>query len=392
MSKHTNGQDRDQGRDKKDISNTAIDWLVKLSSGHVSADMQQQYRNWLSQSRDHAVAMEEARLLLHGIGQTGAAQNWQADNEGAYRNIVSPRNAASPEPEATPRQNMPTATPGFGRDRRGSAPSDHDVQKHRTAHQHPGADAKMRKPISRMGRGAGALLASLVVLVCLTAGVIVPGMVGPVAGLFADYATGIGERRTVTLPDGTIVRLNTASALSVNYSPNRREVHLAAGEALFEVAKNPNRPFVVMAANGQARAVGTVYDVQLGDDGVHVGVREGIVAVSTGQSATRPVNVTAGQRVSYDGSGKLSGVISDGVDAQTAWMRGKLIFNRQPLSAVIAEIQRYRQGRIILANPDLAGLKVSGVFDLNDLDDLLKSIDDTTDAHVFSTMVATVIY
>lgn len=383
MTKDTDGQDRDQNHDKRDISDTAINWLVTLSSGHVSDDVQQDYYDWLSQSPDHAVAMDEARLLLHGIGQTGAAQNWQAGNEGGHRHIIS---------KAKPRHNLTMATPGFGQGRRGSISADREAQYGLAMHLHRNDQAKIRKPAWPIGRGAAALLASLGVLVCLTAGAIVPGMVGPVAGLFADYATGIGEHRTVSLPDGTLVHLNTASALSINYSPSLREVHLDAGEALFEVAKNPARPFVVMAKNGQARAVGTVYDVQLADDGVHVGVREGIVAVSTGQKTTLPVNITAGQRVSYDGSGKLSDVLSDGVDAQTAWMRGKLIFNRQPLSAVIAEIQRYRKGRIILANQQLADLKVSGVFDLNDLDDLLKSIDDTTDAHVFSTMVATVIY
>jgi transmembrane sensor len=386
VTKHTDGLDRDQNHDSTDISDIAIDWLVRLSSGHVSADVQQQYQHWLAQSADHAVAMDEARLLLYGVGQTRTAQHWRDENAANLGDTAS-----SVMPPAS-RQNIPAATPGFGQAPRRAISVEPAWKKRSGAYSPASGDVKMRTSAWRLGRGGGAAVAMLAVLVCLAAGVIVPGMVGPVAGMFADYATGIGERRTVSLPDGTLVHLNTASALSVNYSPTRREVHLDAGEALFEVAKNPARPFVVLAQNGQARAVGTVYDVQLTDDTVRVGVREGIVAVSTRQGATTPVNVTAGQRVSYNGAGQVSNIVADGLDTQTAWLRGKLIFNRQPLSLVINEIQRYRKGRIILANQHLADLKVSGVFDLNDLDDLLKSIDETTDAHVFSTPVATVIY
>ncbi|WP_073955939.1 FecR domain-containing protein [Thalassospira sp. TSL5-1] len=433
MTRNSDGQDplntrsADQDETSRQISDIAIDWLVKLSSDQVTPDMQRQYQHWLAQSPRHVQAMTDARTLFDGIGHTATAKQWQEAGDVESDNAVNAPDVAG----VAFNSKLTGASNRLSETRPVSSPNAHITGTGaRGDHKEvvakvPGHDGKGEYALPRNGAaltrhrraGTGARtgiggrtamwLAVLLVLVCGAGAAIVPGMVGPVAGLFADYATGIGEQKTITLADGTVVYLNTASALSVHYTPTRREVHLQAGEAWFDVHKNPNRPFVVMAGNGQARAVGTSYDVALVDGAVHVRVSEGIVAVSAanGEEAASTadlpdasglenggVHVLAGQQIAYDASGQLGAVRTFNDAGQSAWLRGKLIFNQQPLNAVIAEIQRYRKGRIMLVNQDLASLKVSGVFDLHDLDDLLKSIDETTPASVISTPVMTLIY
>lgn len=169
--------------------------------------------------------------------------------------------------------------------------------------------------------------------------------------LMADYHTSTGERRTVTLEDGSKVTLNSASALSVNFTGERRRVSLEAGEALFEPAADP-RPFVVESGAEAVQGSDAVFSVR----------RQGetsTVVVSRGQAQV---------------GGRLLQVSPD-AQAQTAWQRGKLIFNGRPLREVIAELERYQHGRILISDSQLGALQVSGVFDLNDPHGLLRTLE-----------------
>lgn len=228
---------------------------------------------------------------------------------------------------------------------------------------------------------AGALAASVVLALA--------GGIAPVSRLFADHATAIGESRRVVLPDGSVAVLNTASALSVAYSASARRVALLDGEAVFEVAKDAARPFVVEAGGGSALAVGTVYGVRLRDGGAGVTVAEGVVVVTAPDGTAR--RLAAGQRAEY-GPGPVSP--AHGVDAgsESAWMRGKLIFNRRPLGDVMSEVERYHHGRIVVADRALRQLEVTGVFDLADADGVLRSVQQSLDVQVLRLPLLTVLY
>lgn len=169
--------------------------------------------------------------------------------------------------------------------------------------------------------------------------------------LLADYHTSTGERRTITLEDGSKVTLNSASALSVNFSDSRRVVSLKAGEALFEPVDDP-RPFVVDSGHDAVQGSGAVFSVR----------RQGAsssVVVACGEARLGEQRLTA----------------SADAQAQTAWQRGKLIFNARPLREVIAELERYQHGRILISDKQLGALQVSGVFDLNDPEALLRTLE-----------------
>lgn len=214
------------------------------------------------------------------------------------------------------------------------------------------------------------------------------GLVGP--RLFADHVTGVGEHRVVTLPDGSSVFLNASSALSVNFVDARRSLVLHEGQATFTVRHDPVRPFIVEARRGRTRAVGTIFDIDIRPDEVAVTVVEGKVAITNDAVPEKMVIASIDERVRY-ASGTLSDAEAVDSDIVTAWRRGKLIFDRKPLGDVVAEIERYRGGRIVIANDGLQSLAVTGVFDLSDPDAILRTIEETLPVRVTRLPFVTII-
>lgn len=216
-------------------------------------------------------------------------------------------------------------------------------------------------------------LLALAAAACVAAIAVTIALPEPLAGLYSDYATRTGERRMLALADGSRVWLNSESALSVDFSPQQRRLRLHGGEALFEVAKDPSRPFIVEAKGGEVRAVGTRFDVDSRGPQVRVDVTEGVVQVNSAGSA--PVRLSAGERLSYRESTAPEPVQPLDLSSASAWQRGKLIFNQRPLGEVLDELERYLPGRIVLTDSELRQHKVSGVFDLKDPDALLKTLE-----------------
>lgn len=212
------------------------------------------------------------------------------------------------------------------------------------------------RPQSRFRQGAAmAVAASLLLLVLV--GLDVP------TRLQADARSGVGETKTVTLPDGSTAMLNTASAIAVDYTADERRVRLLSGEAAFTVARDAGRPFRVEASGGLSTALGTVFLVRALDDGATVTVLESRVAVAlAGGKAVLAPN----QRVSYAADRGLGPVESVDARAAMAWRRGKLIFADRRLGEVIEELNRYHLGEIRILDPALAERKVSGVFETRD--------------------------
>ncbi|WP_247657768.1 FecR family protein [Aquabacter sp. L1I39] len=199
--------------------------------------------------------------------------------------------------------------------------------------------------------------------------------------MLADYSTGVGEAREVVLPNGSRAWLNSSTGLALDYSGARRGIRLLEGQALFTVMPDPARPFVVAAANGWTRAVGTVFDVDMRAESVAVTVVEGVVAVGIDGGPPDGTTMGADQTVRYD----LGGITSpQNVDASmaTAWRRGKLIFNRRPLEDVVSELRRHTHTQIVIAGSSLKALEVTGVFDLNDPQSVLETIEQTLPVRV----------
>ncbi len=143
------------------------------------------------------------------------------------------------------------------------------------------------------------------------------------------------------------------------------------GRAFFNVAKDKGRTFIVEANGGKTTALGTRFTVHHWDEDVTVSVEEGTVAVLAPNSLN--ASVTMNQRVSYR-ENNLSSVRPYDEGAEAAWRNGKLLFEDQPLRQVVADINRYRPGIIYIVDPALNELRVSGIFDVNNVDSALDAI------------------
>jgi len=233
-----------------------------------------------------------------------------------------------------------------------------------------------RQPRSRMvwrwGVG-GAIAASLVAgFVFLTpfspSGPGVPAVQS--ASSVERYTTGIGERRTIRLADNSRIELNTGSVAEVAYSPGRRDIRLLSGQALFRVAHDPSRPFTVVAGDRRIIATGTAFDVRIGDGGtVRVTLIEGHVRVEPlqrdGQDRPPPAAAVAtldpGERLASTASGRVLVAAAD-LERDTSWTRGQIIFRDDRMADAVGEVNRYSTNRLIVTDPRVANLRVSGAF------------------------------
>lgn len=194
---------------------------------------------------------------------------------------------------------------------------------------------------------------------------------GLLQDLTADYVTERGERRSLALADGSSVLLDADSALAEDYTSSERRVRLMRGGAFFNVVPS-SVPFIVEAANGEVRVLGTGFDVRLLDDGGLVTLEHGSVSVTTDRATTATV-LAPGQQVRF-GPGGIGAVENVELGDALAWRGGRFIFYRARLADVVHEIQRYRTGRIVIATSALADERVTGSFSLSDTDAALSSL------------------
>lgn len=189
-------------------------------------------------------------------------------------------------------------------------------------------------------------------------------------GQTRHYATERGGRQTVSLADGSSIELSTDTELKIRVNRWQRSVELIKGEAFFQVVHDQQRPFEVKAGSGKIIDIGTQFDVRLDNEHVAVAVLEGIVQVQAGDSR----EIHANQAISYDDRGELQTSAADDINAVTAWRRGQLVFENRRLDEVLAELQRFHDISLTLAEPALAKLKVTGTFHTDNLDATLNII------------------
>jgi transmembrane sensor len=206
----------------------------------------------------------------------------------------------------------------------------------------------------------------------------------PAASAPDVYATRVGETRTVTLADGSIATLNTDSRIAVRYSAGRRAIQLERGEALFKVAKNKQRPFVVTAADTSVRAVGTAFSVRLlPRHPVQILVQEGVVEVTRAAAPSAPVRAVARTQtvVPTDAPIVVSPVSAPDVVRDLAWQHGQIVFANETLGEAAAEFARYNDVKIVV-DPAIAGKTVTGMFASNDPVGFAKSAALVNNLHV----------
>lgn len=231
-----------------------------------------------------------------------------------------------------------------------------------------------RKTTKRLGTLA-------IVMAVLLSGAVWLERPGLIEDFGADYVTERGERRSITLADGSSVLLDADSALADASVAAKRRVRLIRGGAFFEV--EPSKvPFIVDAANGEIRVLGTGFDVRLLSDGASVTLAHGRISV-TANGQLDPKILEPGQQVHFGPKG-ISTVQPVELDDALAWRGGRYTFYRTRLADVVQEIGRYRKGRIVIATSSLADELVTGSFSLEDTDEALSSLQASVGFEVHS--------
>lgn len=187
-----------------------------------------------------------------------------------------------------------------------------------------------------------------------------------------QLSTVLGERRQVELPDGSYLELNSATRLSIDFSPGQRQVRLEAGEAMFTVAHDSDRPFVVGTAQGSVTVTGTRFDVRQDALQTRVAVEQGSVRVE-GAAGSR-AQLGAGQGSRIDAQGRVAEPFAVNAATFTAWRQGKLVFDNATLAEVVAEVSRYRPQPLHVAAGKVANLRLSSTFSTDDTDALLRAL------------------
>lgn len=208
------------------------------------------------------------------------------------------------------------------------------------------------------------------------------------------YATAIGEQRAIALEDGSSVQLNTNSRLEVHFTAERRDLRLLQGEAYFEVAPNKNRPFSVYAGDDVARAIGTAFVVRLREQEMEVTVTKGTVDVSKleGSTKSRQLNSTVQlprrslSVISATQAAPEAAVVNNGqitrqtlepsdVARRLAWRQGVLDFSGETLPEAVADVSRYTDVQIEIADPRLDDVRIGGYFKIGEVEPMLQALE-----------------
>lgn len=193
------------------------------------------------------------------------------------------------------------------------------------------------------------------------------------------YETAAGEQRSLPLADGSTVHLNTRTRVAVDLTDSERHVRLDSGEALFDVAADPARPFIIATGSGAIRVLGTRFNVRRLAGSTDVAVIEGKVHVAAGGTddpgeIAASVTLTAGQQVRIAAAG-LSGIATISPGLIASWRDGRLIYRGVPLSEVVSDLNRYLENGIRIGDSALEDLTVTAVIRIEDRDSILAALD-----------------
>lgn len=317
----------------RQIVEEAAEWFVEINEGEADRGTRQRFHAWLALSPEHV----RAYLELLPLWQDGAQLAFSAKDPQTL--IEWARAGTNIIPLVTP-----TVVPAGATD---------------------AARAESRRAVTTprvfsYAIAASALLvaATLLIWIQMFRGV---------------YESGIGEQRVIALDDGSQVDLNARSRLRVRFTEGERSVDLISGQALFRVAKDKTRPFVVRSGDTSVRAVGTQFDVYRKPAGTIVTVVEGSVAVAPMKAPAlvgKVAVLTAGQQIVVTSSTLPEPRFAD-VAIATAWTQQRLAFSRAPLVEVAEEFNRYNKRQLVIKDKALDNFRISGNFPSADSSPLL---------------------
>lgn len=236
---------------------------------------------------------------------------------------------------------------------------------------HPVSAASAAREITRRNVIAGASAAA-------AAAAIVP--LGVWLRRARRYSTAVGEARDVALADGSRVHLNTDTQVQVALSADRRQLSLVRGEAYFDVAHDPTRPFDVAVPGGVVRAIGTAFNIRLRGAVVELTVTHGIVGVRTAEGVMR--RVPMGESAVIQPRTVAVGHMDESAIAKrVAWRERMILLNGETVGEAVAEFNRYRAAPILIGDQRIAGLRIGGRFRTDESSEFLRALEQTLPVH-----------
>lgn len=305
-----------EGKDAKEvIAREAMHWCIALQEDPDDAQLKARFQGWLAQSPDHARAWEEVNRISGLMAET---------------ELTRERRAIPPPPARQPQ-----------------------------------ARPQARGRWSRI-----AITGSLAAAACLLI-LFLPGLL---VSLDADHQTGTAELRRIVLDDKSVVELAPDSAIKVDYSAQERRITLLFGQAFFDVESLTDRPFKVVTGELETTVLGTEFEVRRYANSGLVAVREGRVAVAgTSGSAVKPTQLDAGELLRLGANENAAPAEIDPARV-AAWREGKLIVKNRPVGEIIETLGRYHAGVIVRAAPGLDRLRLTGIYDVRDPEQVLRAV------------------
>ncbi|WP_312138844.1 FecR domain-containing protein [Brevundimonas sp. BH3] len=301
----------------------ALEWLVLNNGGQVRATDNRAFRAWLAASPEHAAAYAEAETLW---AQLDWSQTLNQQSLSQTQTVIPVAKSKAP-----PRKMLPS-----------------------------------RRAFMAIAAGLGT--------VALT-----PLAIQLSSGERRRFETEVGEIRHLSLEDGSRVSLGGRSILATRVGERMRHMRLDAGEAFFDVARDETRVFTVIGAGLKAEALGTAFEVRLGDHGPEVFVEEGRVRVTATATGEQTV-IAAGERATLRGRVLKRAAINPASVAP--WRRQRFSFIDQPLSDVVTEVNRYYQPGVTIASPELGAHRVTAAFTIEQIPHALESLAQELNGHL----------
>ena len=332
-----------------DAAREADRWSTRMARGPLSADEARAFNQWMSADEEHEKAFQSTQALRHEMAHLKQLDRYDAWMQPSLYERIASCVTEFQERLAT------------------------------------------QKPFQRGLALAGSAVAAAAACVVVVLNVFTtqPMQTAPAIVTEPPVKTEIAEVRDVTLPDGSVITIGAASSVQLAFNENERRVILSEGEAFFDVVKDKDRPFLVVAESTIVRVLGTKFDVSLATDGVDVAVSEGRVEVirpDAPRAAIRERDVKhvliAGQKVTTPHRGRVKPVQTINTADVAAWREGNLVWTDTPLKDIIADLNRYSEDGITLEAAGVADLDYTLAVQADDVSRAVRLIATSLDLEV----------
>jgi transmembrane sensor len=403
----------------RQIYEEACEWFIECRAGDLDDTARAEFDRWLRKSPEHQGAYLEIAAIWNEGPALDPTHRWKLGTLIAQA-AEDPANVVPLERTPRATSHTPQHVPSHEHNIQGTGrgPRNGRVRKSQDLHDRSGAETREGEgqeiAITRTATHTRRRLLSIAASILLATVALGTYLLAP-RGV---YATTLGEQRSLALPDGSTVQLNSLSKVHIRYTEHERTVDLLQGQALFHVAKDTSRPFIVHSGETRVRAVGTQFDVYRKTASTLVTVVEGRVAILGAQNPESPVPGT--EHAQWEGEGQPNSdrgtpataleattpvgsillaageqitltpkaarrTLHPNVASATAWTQRQLVFESASLTDVADEFNRYNERKLVIDPSALGSLHISGVFSSTDPASLIRFLRDRPGLRVTET-------